>query len=330
MSKNSRADWRIQSPLSVFKQRAFLCAEVRRFFAERQVLEVTTPVLSNHGNTDVQIDMFHTQALLPDQTAAYLRTSPEFFHKRLLASGVGDLFEIAKVFRRGERTRLHHPEFTLLEWYRLDFTLHDLMQEVVALIQHLLAAFGRPAIKVATHSYQELFETVVGIDPFAISDAALSERCQQHGYTGSALSRTEALDFLFACVIQPALSAGERFAEGVLIHRFPLAMAALAKAEPQQPDRCLRFEFLWHGVELANGYQELTDATEQRARFITDNQIRQATGKPTLPLDEHLLAALDQGLPDCAGVALGLERLLMSLLTLDDIDQVTGFIPENS
>ena len=316
--------------MSVIQQRAFLCAEIRRFFADRQVLEVSTPVLSRHGNTDVQIEMFQTQALLSDQAGGYLRTSPEFFHKRLLACGVGDLFEIAKVFRRGERTPLHHPEFTLLEWYRLDFTLQDLMQEVVTLVQQLCTAFGQPAISVATHSYQQLFQTVAHIDPFAISDSDLQDCCEAHGYSGSVLSRTEALDFMFACVVQPALAVNEQFAEGVLIHRFPVAMAALAEVDPNQADRCLRFEFLWRGVELANGYQELTDATEQRARFDADNQLRLAAGKPILPLDEHLLAALDHGLPACAGVALGLERLLMCLLGLDDIDQVTGFIPENS
>ncbi len=314
----------------MLQQRAFLCAEIRRFFAARQVLEVTTPVLSHHGNTDVHIEMFQTQALLPDHNAAYLRTSPEFFHKRLLASGAGDLFEIARVFRRGERTPLHHPEFTLLEWYRLDFNLADLMQEVVALVQQLLAAFVQPAIKVTTLSYQELFQTVVGLDPFSVSDQALHDRCQAHGYSGAALSRTEAFDFLFACVIQPELSAGQRFTDGLLLHRFPVAMAALAAADPEQPDRCLRFEFLWRGVELANGYQELTDAVEQRARFVADNRLRQAADKAQLPLDEHLLAALDHGLPACSGVALGLERLLMCLLGLDDLDQVTGFIPENS
>jgi len=224
---------------------------------------------------------------------------------------------------------LHHPEFTLLEWYRLDFGLADLMQEVVTMVQNLVAAFDHPPLSVETISYQSMFKRAVGLDPFAVDDTVLNDCCRQQGYSGSTLSRTAALDFLLAVVIEPMMAAGEGFAEGVMVHGFPLEMAALAQADPEHSDRCLRFEFLWGGVELANGYQELTDATEQRVRFETDNQIRRSMGQPELPLDEHLLAALDHGMPACSGVAMGLERLLMCLLGVDDIDQVTGFWPEN-
>ncbi len=319
-------EWSNQGPLSRYQQRAFLLSEIRRFFAARGVLEVETPVLSAAGNTDVQIDMFSTQGLTDQLQPAFLRTSPEFFHKRLLASGSGDIFELAKVFRRGERTPLHNPEFTLLEWYRLGFDLSDLMTEVQALMQRLNQRFNDREITVRSLSYQSLFEQSVHIDPFAVSLTQLQALCSEHGYIGSKLSRTAALDFLFAVVIQPLLAAEE----GVMIYHFPIEMAALAAAHPEQPKCCLRFEFLWRGVELANGYQELTDADEQLARFQQDNQQRKTSGRTELPIDQRLIAALQSGLPACSGVAVGVERLLMCLLGLDNINEVLGFPAENA
>jgi len=339
---NQAEFWRFDGPLRLLKQRAFLLSSIRDFFRTRHVLEVETPVLSSAGNTDVHIEMFSSQSIKANSKKAYLRTSPEFFHKRLLASGAGDLFEIARVFRQGERSRLHNPEFTLLEWYRLDFKLFDLMDEVTALIQFVRAGLGQSELKVETISYQVLFENWAGFNPFEISLSAIQERCKTHGYTGSELSRTEALDFVFSVVIQPRLessrtdnsktSAGvnQKTASGLMVYHFPVEMAALAQVHPEKPDRCLRFEFLWHGVELANGYQELTNATEQLQRFEHDNHMRLKLGKPALPIDNHLIDSLTHGLPECSGVALGVERLMMCLLGQQSIDKVMGFVAENS
>lgn len=334
--------WQFDGPLRLLKQRAFLLSAIRQFFATRNVLEVETPVLSSAANTDVQIDMFSTESITAANELSYLRTSPEFFHKRLLASGAGDLFEIAKVYRCGERTQLHSPEFTLLEWYRLDFELFELINEVINLMQFLRAELGQAEVVIETISYQALFERYADFNPFDINLSTLQSRCQNHGYTGSELSRTEALDFILSIVIQPQLESepvldGEDKAVaddiatvGLMIYHFPVEMAALAQVHPELPDRCLRFELLWNGVELANGYQELTDATEQLQRFEQDNQARLKLGKPALPIDQNLIAALTHGLPECSGVALGIERLMMCLLGHKSIDQVMGFVAENS
>ncbi len=305
----------------MLRQRAFLLSEIRDFFKSRQVLEVETPTLSSAANTDLHIEVFHTQAIKSEGQHAYLRTSPEFFHKRLLASGSGDIFEIAKVFRLGESTRLHNPEFTLLEWYRLDFKMQQLMTEVVDLVQHLRAGFGIEAMTVNTYSYQQLFLDKLSVDPFNCSDDDLNELARAGGYHGDALGRTAALDFMFAVQLEPLLEKDQ----GYLIHDFPVEQAALSQVHPKHSDRCLRFEFLWGGVELANGYQELTDADEQRKRFEQDNQNRLAMGKSELPIDDHLIDALAHGLPDCSGVAVGVDRLLMCLLGKDQVKQVLAF-----
>lgn len=314
------------SPLSLLRQRAFLLSEVRSFFKSRNVLEIETPVLSSAANTDLQIEVFSTQGIRLNEQKAYLRTSPEFFHKRLLASGSGDIFEIAKVFRSGETTHLHNPEFTLLEWYRLDFEMSQLMDEVVELMQHLRQQFGLAAMKVNRLSYQQISKQFLNIDPFDISDEALNQKAELAGYHGAPLNRTEALDFMFAVQLEPLLNKEEAY----LIHDFPIEQAALSQQHPQYEDRCLRFELLWGGVELANGYQELTDANEQLKRFKNDNINRQLAGKTKLPIDRHLIAALKQGLPACSGVALGIDRLLMCLLGEESIQAVISFNAENS
>jgi len=319
-------DWSPNGPLQLIQQRAFLCSKIRSFFIEKKVLEVETPVLSSAANTDLQIEVFSSQSLINTRQTSFLRTSPEFFHKRLLASGSGDIFEIAKVFRLGESTALHNPEFTLLEWYRLSFELQQLMDEVVELIQMLRGCFALSPMPVSVISYQSLFKKMLNFDPFDITDNELNQIAIASGYHGPLLNRTEALDFMFGIQIEPLLSADI----GYLIHEFPIEQAALAQAHPNHPDRCLRFEFLWGGIELANGYQELTDATEQRQRFELDNLNRKLNGKPELPIDDRLIEALNAGLPNCSGVALGLERLLMCLLGKDSIEDVMPFNAHNS
>ena len=321
MSKNNSNTWQLEGSISLLQQRAFLLSTIRQFFAARNVLEVETPVLSSAGNTDVQIDMFTSLSINDDKQLSYLRTSPEFFHKRLLANGAGDIFEIAKVFRLGESTRLHNPEFTLLEWYRLDFEMSQLMTEVLELVQYVRQQFGLDAMPINTYSYQQIFTDHLTIDPFNISDEKLNQLACEAGYHGDKLNRTAALDFMFALQLEPKLEKDQ----GYLIYDFPVEQAALSQVHAKHPDRCLRFEFLWGGVELANGYQELTDADEQLKRFEQDNLNRQAMGKTELPIDHKLIDALKKGLPDCSGVAVGVDRLLMCLLGSDDIDEVLAF-----
>lgn len=315
-----------QSLLHLLKQRAFLLSEIRDFFRQRNVLEIETPILSSSANTDLQIEVFKTEAFQSDSKHAYLRTSPEFFHKRLLAAGSGDVFELAKVFRKGESTRLHNPEFTMLEWYRLGFEMQQLMDEVVELIQQLRQRFGFDSMTINAYSYQQVFIEKLAIDPFHCDDEKLNELVIKAGYHGEPLDRTAALDFLFAVQLEPQLEKDQ----GYLIHDFPVEQAALSQVHPEHTDRCLRFEFLWGGVELANGYQELTDADEQLKRFQRDNKNRVAMGKAELPIDHHLIEALSNGLPECSGVAVGVDRLLMCLLGKNDIADVLAFNAEKS
>ncbi len=319
--------WQFQSPLSQLRKRAFLMTKIRKFFAKRQVLEVQTPILSRYGNTDVQIEVFTSQGIGPEQSQSYLRTSPEFFHKRLLASGSGDIFELAPVFRRGEVTNLHNPEFTLLEWYRQDFNLTELMDEVVDLVLFLSDSLAQSQPQIKKISYQDAFLNYAKIDPFSISVHELNDFCRANDYVGSDLSRTEALDFVFALIIQPQLSLSILW----LLHDFPVEQAALAQVHPDKSDRCLRFELIYQGVELANGYQELTDANEQRHRFQQDLVLRAESGKTdNIIIDEYLLAALSSGLPSCSGVAVGVERLHMCLVGAKNIQAVMGFCADNS
>ncbi|WP_154222188.1 EF-P lysine aminoacylase EpmA [Marinicella rhabdoformis] len=313
--------WMPECPLSAIQKRAFLYQKIRQFFADKGVMEVETPVLSRHANTDRQIDVFCTQSINSIDDFAYLRTSPEFFHKRLLAAGSGDIFEIAKVFRLGEQSHLHNPEFSMLEWYRLDFKLGCLMKEMAALMQSLFVAFGLPELPVRHQTFTQLFEEYVAINPFKTTQKNLNDLSVEYGFHGADLSRDEALDFLFGVVIEPALPEDEL----LFVDRFPASQAALAQIDPDDANVCLRFELLWNGVELANGYQELTDATEQRTRFKADNEWRNSHGKRAKPIDENLLAALEAGLPQCSGVAVGLDRLLMHLMGAGGLSAILPF-----
>lgn len=291
------------------KQRAQLMADVRLFFAERSVMEVDTPVLSQVAPTAPYLDsfttLFHNGS---QQQTRYLQTSPEFAMKRLLAAGSGPIYQIAKVFRNGELGRLHSAEFMMLEWYRPGFTLAMLMEEVDALMQQLAAT--KPAVKMP---YQQLFEDYLHVDCFACSDQAL----QQLAFTcipalpkDWQADRDGWLELLMSEVIEPRLAA---LGQPVMVFGFPASQAQLAKCSQSASGHTVadRFELYAGGMELANGYDELCDAVALRQRFERDNQQRQQQGKPVMPLDEHLLAAMQSGLPQCSGVALGIDRLLM-------------------
>lgn len=315
---------RIDSLVGTLRMRNQLHAVIRSFFEKRGVLEVETPVLSAAATTDVHIESFRTEFSGPAQGGErrrFLRTSPEFFHKRLLAAGVGDLFELARVFRNGEAGRSHNPEFTLLEWYRVGMDHHALMDEVEALLDACLALRGRPAVAARRLSYRDWFVDSLDLDPFSASMDALRAPLRSFAIVADGLARDDWLDLLITHRLQPALPPDGR----LFVYDYPASQCALARLLPGEPPRAARFEVFMGKHELANGYWELTDAAEQRARFESDIRRRKARGGAELPADERLLQAMARGLPDCAGVALGVDRLLMVLQGAGSIGEVLAF-----
>lgn len=311
-------DWRPSATLSTLRQRARLLAEIRAFFAVRDILEVDVPVLATTAASDLHIQSIAAHC---NGATAYLQSSPEYFLKRLLAAGSGALYCLGKAFRDSERGVRHHPEFTLLEWYRPGWDEYRLMVEVEELVRAV--APGVAALPARRFSYRELFLTHVQLDPHAAALDDLRRRCADcAGGDWHRDARAACLELLFSLVVEPRLPAGL-----VFVTEYPACQAALAQlAEDAQGSVVARrFEVFLHGVELANGYFELTDAVEQRQRFEQDNARRQAAGKPPMPIDEQLLAALAEGLPECAGVALGVDRLLMQMLRLPRIDAALPF-----
>lgn len=322
----SMPDWRPNATLDALKLRARLYATIRAFFTERVVLEVETPVLSIAGNTDANIESFHlhfsgrTDSAPPTR---WLRTSPEFPLKRLLAAGVGDCYELGRVFRNGEAGGRHNPEFTMLEWYRVGWDHRRLVDETVELVQAALQLVGRSAA-VTTTSFRDLYRDRLGIDPFTAADVELRAALGDIEIDPRGLNRDDWLDLLMTHRLQPGFDRN-----GILVvYDYPASQCALAKiraGQGHEPAVAERFELYLGPLELANGYHELTDASEQRARFLRDYAVRAERGALQPPLDEALLAAIAAGLPDCAGVALGVERLLMAMLGTDRIADVLAF-----
>ena len=303
--------------------RARLYALIRAFFAERGVLEVETPILSEAGNTEPNIESFST--LFSGHVDAgsrerWLRTSPEHALKRLLAAGVGDCYELGRVFRNGEAGRRHNPEFTMLEWYRTGFDHRQLIVETCELVRAALRQAGREA-EVVERSYREWFLLELGIDPFSAPLDALQAPLVDFRIDPAGLGRDDWLDLLITHRMQPAFPR-DRVS---VIRDFPASQCALAKIRAGDPPVAERFELYLGPYELANGYHELTDAVEQRSRFERDNARRSARGQRMLPIDERFLAALPS-MPACAGVALGVERLLMCLAGTQDIRDVLAFV----
>jgi len=318
MADNS-ADWRSTASLDVIKKRAVLLRQIRAFFYARDVLEVETPALSVAGNTDPTIESFSTEYTGPGKVdQLYLHTSPEFAMKRLLAAGSGAIYQLCKVFRNGEAGRHHHPEFSMLEWYRPEFDHHQLMDEVALLIDDVIGAANLPVRKI---TYQNAFIEYAGIDPLDTNCQALAQCAAQHGLE-SVVGMDNAnvdvwCDLLMDQVVMPKLGLGR-----VFIYDYPASQAALSRISNKDSRVAERFELFIDGVEIANGFHELTDAKEQRQRFENENKKRQEAGLSMLPIDVNLIAALQEGLPDCAGVALGIDRLLMLLMGLDSISTV--------
>ena len=316
------SNWLPTATREALMLRARLNAAIRAFFAEREVLEVETPVLSLAGNTEPNIASFSLQFSGRTDGAPrtrWLRTSPEFALKRLLAAGVGDCYELGRVFRDGEAGGRHNPEFTMLEWYRVGWDHLRLLEETVALLRAALALVGREAsLRVLT--FRDLYWTQLQLDPHTASIDELRNALGEVAIDPEGLSRDDWLDLLMTHRLQPGFAADQLLA----VHDWPASQAALAKIRPGEPPLAERFELYLGPYELANGYHELNEAAEQRTRFERDNAVRRERGLSQVVIDERLLAVLD-ALPDCAGVALGVERLLMCLADTDAIADVLAY-----
>ncbi len=317
--------WRPIASSSALVRRAAMLGAAREFFAQRGVLEVETPILSRAAVSDPQIESLTTQVDgMP--AAAYLCTSPEYAMKRLLAAGSGDIYQVCKVFRDAERGRWHNPEFTLIEWYRVGFDDASLMTEVEALLGHVLAPY-RELERAERLSYSAAVRRHAGVDAHNASDAELTEAAEHHRIMCHAdLDRDAKLDLLMGLVVGPRLGL-ER---PCFICDYPVSQAALARLKPGPPPAAARFELYLDGVELANGFHELSNVREQRARFAEDQCRRRARGQVERPLDENLLAALEAGLPDCAGVALGFDRLVAIALGAPRLADAMAFTIDNA
>lgn len=318
----NQSSWMPSASIQQLQQRARLLQGIRQFFAEREVLEVETPAISHATVTDIHLQTFQTQFVGPGYAQGkrlYLMTSPEFHMKRLLAAGSGSIYQLGKAFRNEENGRYHNPEFTMLEWYRVGFTHHDLMDEVDALLQSVLATSSADRI-----TYQQVFQRVLEVCPLESTMMELKQAAGMLGLEDIAQpeqDRDTLLQLLFSIGIEPHIGQHAP----ILVYDFPASQAALAKLNPQDPRVAERFEVYFKGIELANGFHELDDPQEQRARFEQDNAKRLTLGLPEQPIDEHLIAALEAGLPACSGVALGIDRLIMLALAEDHIDKVTAF-----
>jgi len=318
-------NWRPSASIEVLKQRALIMQKIRQFFAVRDVFEVDTPALSPATVTDEHLHSFSTQFIhpfAPQACTLYLQTSPEFAMKRLLSAGSGAIYQICKSFRNEETGRFHNPEFTMLEWYRPGFDHLQLMSEIDELMQTVL---GCETAKRVT--YQDIFKQHLGCDPLTATLTDIKALAKQYGYGNLAdteNNKDTLLMLLFSQHVEPNI--GQNLP--CFVMDFPASQAALAKISPTNPLVAERFELYFHGIELANGFHELTDGAEQLRRFEEDNAKRTSNGLDTMPIDENFIAALNFGLPDCAGVALGIDRLVMLALSCSSIEQVIAF--ENS
>lgn len=312
----SGSDWRPTASLSALRQRDRLYRHIRAFFEARNVMEVSTPVLAAHGVTDPAIECIRVPG------HGVLQSSPEYHMKRLLAAGSGAIFQISPVFRDGERGKRHNTEFTLLEWYRPGFLLADLIDEACSL---LMAPLDHPPVQRMT--FRELFCQATRCDPLTDSLETMRQAIPE-GHQVPDMDRPQLVDWLMAFVVEPSLPKDTL----VVVQDYPAWAAALARltTDAQGDSVAARFEIHFNGLELANGYYELLDAGQQRQRFAEDRARRDSLGLPDASIDDRLLAALDHGLPDCSGVAVGIERVLMAAKGADCIDSVIAFPDSNA
>lgn len=313
--------WRPGASRAALEARADLLSDIRAWFSEHKAVEVETPVLSRAGSNDPNIRSFSTDS----SSKRFLRTSPEYPMKRLLAAGFRDIYELGRVFRAGEKGRFHNPEFTLLEWYRCDWTYLDLATEVTDLIRFC----GKGQFDdwgVQRISYRDIFRMHTGLDPYHCTESDLSAVAAERRIHAAPRNQLEWFDLLLSQVVEPNLP-GETI---TVIHDFLPEQAALARIRPGDPPVAERFEVYLGQLELANGYQELTDAREQLKRFERERNLSKNRGEDAPPVDLDLIEALRHGLPECSGVALGVDRLLMSLLKLEHMDAVIAFSDERA
>ncbi len=319
----SASDWQPAASIGLLRSRAAMLARIRAYFAAQEVLEVQTPVLSAAAVSDPEIESI--SATVAGGGRRHLQTSPEYPMKRLLAAGFGDCYQVCPVFRDGESGRLHNPEFTMIEWYRLNFGAAEMEHDVERLLRVACAGLREfPPARFAT--YRGAIRDACGIDT-RIADstdirAALAERGIEPSNAGG-WERDEWLDLLMGAVVGPSLGRDAP----VFVHDYPPSQAALARlrVEPDGSQVAERFELYVDGLELANGFRELGDTVEQRGRFTRDLETRRRRRQVKNPLDERLLAALAHGFPDCAGVALGFDRLVMAAHRLPSIDEAMAF-----
>ncbi|HHF3271446.1 TPA: elongation factor P--(R)-beta-lysine ligase [Vibrio diabolicus] len=317
-----QTNWQPTASIDQLRQRATLIASIRQFFADRQVMEVDTPAISHATVTDIHLHTFQTEFVGPgyaDGSKLFFMTSPEFHMKRLLAAGSGCIYQINKAFRNEENGRYHNPEFTMLEWYRVGFDHHKLMDEMDDLLQLVLKCGAAQRM-----TYQQAFIDELEVCPLEGSMAELKTAADKLGLSDIAEpeeDRDTLLQLLFSVGVEHKIGQDVP----AFVYDFPASQAALAKINPQDHRVADRFEVYFKGIELANGFHELDNPKEQLARFEQDNAKRLDMGLKPQPIDYHLISALEAGLPDCAGVALGIDRLIMLALGCDHIDQVTAF-----
>ena len=308
------------------QKRAQILKKIRQFFDERDVVEVETPALSQGTVTDVHLEAlscrynFMSDSSTEQSTNLYLQTSPEFHMKRLLASGYGSIFQIAKAFRHEEAGRFHNPEFTLLEWYRLGFDHFQLMKEVAELLKTVL-----DCLEPTQTTYQQLFIDLLRVDPLIATREQLISLIKEHDKLSEWLTVEQdndiLLQFIFSEIIEPQIGK----TSPCFVYNFPRSQASLAKMSREDTRVAERFECYFQGVELVNGFNELTDSCVQFKRFQEDNIKREKLYHSIKPIDKHFIEALSQGLPQCSGVALGIDRLVMLALKAKHIEQVISF-----
>ncbi|MFT4464224.1 MAG: elongation factor P--(R)-beta-lysine ligase [Sodalis sp. (in: enterobacteria)] len=321
------ASWQPSAPIANLLKRAAIVGQIRRFFSDRGLLEVETPAMSQATVTDIHLVPFQTRFIVPGAAGGmslYLMTSPEYHMKRLLAAGSGPIFQLCRSFRNEEAGRYHNPEFTMLEWYRPHYDMYRLMNEVDDLLQQILDCDSAETL-----SYQQVFTRHVGIDPLSADKGQLYEAAVKWdlGEAASAKDdRDTLLQLLFAMMVEPNIGRDKP----AFVYHFPTSQAALAEISTEDHRVADRFEVYFKGIELANGFRELTDAREQRQRFEQDNRKRVAMSLTEQPIDENLLAALAQGMPECSGVALGVDRLAMLALKAERLSDVIAFPVERA
>ncbi|QOI10780.1 elongation factor P--(R)-beta-lysine ligase [Blochmannia endosymbiont of Colobopsis nipponica] len=319
----SSIEWRPSSSIDNLVQRSLIIRKIRRFFFDRNFLEVETPILSRASVTDIGLSSFQVDFTLAggiNSKLLYLMTSPEFHMKRLLAAGSGSIFQLFKSFRNEEIGRYHNPEFTMLEWYHLNYDIYDLMHEAYDLLEHIFNFNKSPEFI----SYRAVFNKYVGFDPLLSNREALykfASECSLSDAISLNDDKNSILQLLFSVLVEPNL--GQSIP--IFVYHFPVEQAGLSRINIKDIRLAERFEIYYKGLELANGFYELLDHHEQRRRFLRDNEVRMKINLPPQVIDENLLSAMEFGLPDCSGIALGVDRLVMLALKADSLSDVIAF-----